>query len=144
MKQRHKVIGTVLVVLERNGCVFFIKRKNTGWQDGRFDLIAGHIEEGERVAEAAIREAQEEAGITIKKDDLQLIHVMSLKRQDGDGIYFTFKVHDWKGEPNANEIEKSDGCKWISKSNIDESEALDTIKYAFRCIHRGELYSEFN
>jgi len=38
------------------------QRKNTGFFDGHFSLVAGHMEDGETIITAAIREAQEEIG----------------------------------------------------------------------------------
>jgi len=142
MKQRHKVISGAMVILEREGKVFFIKRANTGWRDGQYDLIAGHVEQGERVADAAIREAQEEAGITINKSDLQLAHVLSLSREDGDAQYFYFKVTDWKGEPTAKEKDKSDGCGWYSYGDLEKVDVLPVVAHALSEVRAGKIYSE--
>jgi len=133
-----------MIILEKGGKCFFIKRKNTGWEDGKYDLIAGHVEQGEKLAEAAIREAKEEADIAIKKENLELVHILSLKRKDGDALYGYFVAKVWEGEPRAVEAEKSDGCEWIKKSEIQNREVLDIIKQAFRHIEKGVMYSEYD
>ena len=144
MKNRHKLISAAMTILVRDDTVFFIKRKNTGWEDDKFDLIAGHVEQGEKLAEAAIREAKEEANITIQKENLELVHILSLKRKDGDALYGYFVANAWEGEPRAVEAEKSAGCEWIKKSEIQNREVLDIIKQVFRHIEKGVRYSEYD
>lgn len=131
-----------MVILERDGKIFMIKRRNTGWQDGSYDLIAGHLEKGEKLKDTAIREAHEEAGITIRKEDLELVHVISLKRSDGDGVYGYFRARRWEGEPHAAEPEKSDGCKWLDAEDIKHKQILEIVRHALAHIARSEIYSE--
>jgi len=131
-----------MVVLERDGKIFLIKRANTGWRDGQYDLIAGHVEKNERVADAAIREAHEEAGIRIQKDDLELVHVLSLVRNDGDAEYFYFRALKWEGEPIANEKQKSDGYGWYDSDETRNIEVLPVVAHALKQIHEKNLYSE--
>lgn len=142
MKKRHGVISGAMVILERGGKIFMIKRKNTGWKDGSYDLIAGHLEMGEKLKDTAIREAREEAGITIHKEDLELAHVISLKRSDGDGVYGYFRARQWEGEPHAAEPEKSDGYKWLSLEDIKKEQILEIVRDVLVHIKNGEIYSE--
>ncbi len=133
-----------MVILERDGKIFMIKRRNTGWQDGSYDLIAGHLEMGEKLTDTAIREAHEEAGITISKEDLELVHVISLKRSDGDGVYGYFRARRWEGEPHAAEPEKSDGFKWLSRDDMKQEQILEIVRDVLEHIEKGKIYSEGN
>ncbi len=49
--------------------------------------VAGHIDAGETPKQAAIREAQEEIGITISENDLQLIGVFQCFQSYDNGIF---------------------------------------------------------
>jgi len=59
--QQPKVAGAVFIV--RDGAVLLIKRSNEP-QEGKWALPAGYIDEGEDPREAALREVNEETGIT--------------------------------------------------------------------------------
>ncbi|MEU4341495.1 NUDIX domain-containing protein [Nocardia sp. NPDC023852] len=74
--QRHTVTGDVHLVLRRGNTVLFGQRDNTGFEDGAWHLPAGHLEAGESVVTALIREADEEVGVTIKTEDVQFSHFM--------------------------------------------------------------------
>lgn len=62
-KQRHKIVPAVFLLLIKNNKVLLLKRQNTGYADGKYSLVSGHVDKGETMQEAIIREAKEEAGI---------------------------------------------------------------------------------
>jgi hypothetical protein len=52
------VVGDVhLILVNRAGRVLFGQRQNTGYEDGAWHLPSGHLEAGESVVAALIREA---------------------------------------------------------------------------------------
>jgi ADP-ribose pyrophosphatase YjhB (NUDIX family) len=54
------------VVIERDGRLLFGRRGPGGREAGRWSFPAGFVERGERVEEAAVREAREEVGLTVE------------------------------------------------------------------------------
>ena len=61
MKERFKLVITVgLVLLNDKGQVLLQKRCNTGYMDGKYGLVAGHLEKDESLVDGIIREAKEE------------------------------------------------------------------------------------
>ena len=58
------IIAAHLLVM-RGDELLFGRRVNTGFSDGMWHLPAGHLDAGESVTAAAIREAAEEIGIAI-------------------------------------------------------------------------------
>lgn len=64
-ENRFQLFCAVHLVLIQNNQVLLLKRKNTGYQDGNYGLVTGHMEKGETAKQAIIREAQEEAGIKV-------------------------------------------------------------------------------
>ena len=72
----------VHLLLVEDGRILLLKRFNTGYEEGNYSLVAGHIDGGEELKVAMIREAREEAGIEISASDLSvvgLMHVMTDK-----------------------------------------------------------------
>ncbi len=64
-----KVIDTVDGVLVCDGRVLLIERTKPPYED-KFVFPGGHVEEGESLAEAVIRELQEEVGVEVSASDL--------------------------------------------------------------------------
>jgi len=52
------VVPAAYVVLRRGDEVLMLLRANTGYMDGFWAVPAGHVEKGESVVEAAVREVR--------------------------------------------------------------------------------------
>lgn len=114
---RAKMPVAVHLFLCRGEEVLLLLRANTGYEDGKFGVVAGHVEAGETVTEAAIREAREEAGITVARGDLALAGIMHRKSQD-ERIDFFFEVHRWLGTPANCEPDKCAGLAWYRRDGL--------------------------
>ena len=66
MKDRYKYICAVYLILIKGNQILLLKRVNTGYEDGKYSLVAGHMDGNETIKQAMIREAREEAGIAIE------------------------------------------------------------------------------
>lgn len=64
---------TVGLILIKNNKILLMKRCNTGYEDGKYGLVAGHVESKESLKQAIIREAKEEIGINLSKQDLEYV-----------------------------------------------------------------------
>ncbi|MEU8924631.1 NUDIX domain-containing protein [Kitasatospora sp. NPDC048545] len=79
------VVGVHLVLIE-NGRVLLGQRTNTTFADQHWHAPAGHLEAEESVLAGMAREADEELGITIREEDLDLVHTLHhLDADDGAG-----------------------------------------------------------
>ena len=118
-----------------------LRRFNTGYIDGTYNLPAGHLEEGESLQQGAHREALEEAGITIT--DSKLVHTAYREGKNGR-IYIDtfFEVLAYQGEVYNAEPNKCDEVIWVSKDNLPHNIA-PSLKYILESIFQGEIYSEY-
>lgn len=103
--------------------MLLLRRFNTGYEDGNFSLIAGHLNGNEPLEHAMVREAQEEAGITIRPEELRLAHVLHRLTREADGllderIEFFFVVDQWQGELTIMEPDKCDALEWHSLCHL--------------------------
>ncbi len=85
MKRYSGIIAEVYLVLIREERILLLRRYQTGYEDGNYSLVAGHVEAEETCKEAMIREAEEEAGIEIDYENLEVVHVMHRKIEKKKG-----------------------------------------------------------
>lgn len=138
---RFKVGTTAHLFLLKNNKILLQRRCNTGFMDGYYSVIAGHINGGETIREAMIREALEEAGLEIEIDELKIIHVMHRKHKV-EKIDFFLSTKKWVGKPIIGEPEKADDLRWFDLEKLPTN-TVPYIKYALEQIAIGEIYSEF-
>lgn len=113
--------GSVHVLFYRNEEVLLLKRQNTGFQDGNWSVVAGRMDGGEEVIAAAIREAEEEAGVVIKPTDIEIIGVMHRKNTTSEWVDFFLNVHSWQGEITNKEPEKCEQLKWFHLKELPDN-----------------------
>lgn len=143
-KIRHTNIPECYVLLRKNANVFLLQRFNTGFNDGLFGTIAGHVEKRESFSKAACREAFEEAGIIVKPSDLAVCHVAHRLSTDGServGVYFF--ADRWEGTPYNAEPSKCDRADWFDVNNLPEN-TIPYMKSVIQDAFRGAFYSEFD
>ena len=138
---RFKLIAEVYLVLIHEGRLLMLRRFNTGYEDGRYSLVAGHVDGKETLAAAMAREAHEEAGLIIDPRDLTLVHTMHRKAED-ERLGFFFRPSKWIGEPENREPHKCDDLSWFPLDRPPH----DTIPYiqaAIGHIRADAPYSTF-
>ena len=69
IKERFKsvICADILIkkIIDGKECTLLMKRKNTGSNDGEYELPGGHLEANEDIFDAMIREVKEELLIKI-------------------------------------------------------------------------------
>lgn len=89
MQKRHLVRITVSVIVEHRGKILFVRERMKG---ARFiDPPVGHMDPGETVPQAAVREVREETGYRVKLTHLVgIYHNFYGSHPMGDSIRFVF------------------------------------------------------
>lgn len=120
---RYQVVPAAYVVLRRavDGVeqVLLQLRQNTGYRDGFWAAAAaGHVEAGESVLEAAVRETAEELAVRVEPGDLVPLTAMHRSQGNGDPIDervdFFFECRRWSGEPVLVEPHKAAALGWFA------------------------------
>ena len=141
-KERFKLIPSVYALFIKNKKILLLRRFQTGFEDGKYGLVAGHADGGETMRNAMAREALEEAGVKLKPDNLELVLTMHRWHGDHERIDLFFVAKDWKGEIKNMEPNKCDDLSWFPLNNLP----LNTIPYirsAIDCYLNGQKYIEF-
>lgn len=141
---RTSRIGTSVsayLILKQQDKILFHLRKNTGYCDGMWSLVAGHVEEGESATEGMIREAREEIGIELYPDQIQVVHVMHRKTNRLNVDVF-FDCKSWQGEIQNCEPEKCERLEFFNLSSLP-SNTVDYNKLVLNSVLEGKFYSEW-
>ena len=125
----------------RDDCLLLLRRFNTGWEDGKYSVPAGHLESGETVTAAALREAHEEVGVDLARADLSVVHVMH-RRSDEERIDFFLLVKRWTGEVSNREPDKCDDLSWYPIAALPGN-MIPYVRQGWEHQRRGILFSEF-
>lgn len=122
MEKRHTLPISVQLLLEKDNKILLMKRKNTGYEDGKYCLPGGHVEAHEEIRKALIREAKEEIGIDINMQDIEFYKVMNRKvNSNQEYIDFIFKANHWTGKISNKENNKCEEIIWANKKNLPEN-----------------------
>jgi 8-oxo-dGTP pyrophosphatase MutT (NUDIX family) len=118
---RFRLVAAVHLLLIREGRILLLRRANTGYEDGNYSVIAGHLDGDETVYAAIQREACEEAAITIERDDLSMVGVLQRRAAmagDDERIDFFLAASDWSGVIQNAEPQKCDELAWFPLAGL--------------------------
>jgi len=140
--ERFKMPVAVHLLLINDNKILLIKRFNTGYCDNMFSLPAGHVEKGENVRYAMIRETKEEINIDVS-NDLRVVQVMNRKGTDQERIDYFFLAKKWVGNINNNEPNKCSNIKWVTIDKIPQN-TIPYVKYAIEMYLKKEKFTMFD
>ena len=139
--ERFKLLIAVHLFLIHDNRVLLLRRFNTGYEDGNYSVVAGHLDGDEEIRTAMVREAWEEAGIGVSPDHLQVVGVMHRKSND-ERIDFFLATSTWSGEIVNREPTRCDQLTWFDLEKLPEN----MVPYARRALdsyRRGRWFDSF-
>lgn len=122
-----------------------VRRFQTGYEDGKYSLPAGHVERGESFSQCLVREVKEEINIDIRTDESDVVHVMHRDAKtevNNERIDIYWTVKRWNGEIHNPESHKCDDLSWFPLDGLPEN-TIPYIRHALECIQKGMMYSEY-
>jgi 8-oxo-dGTP diphosphatase len=142
--ERFRAVVAVHLVLLRGDEVLLLRRANTGYEDGNYSVIAGHLDGNETATQAMVREALEEAGIIVAPADLRFVHVMHRKEaaEADERIDLFFAATRWQGEPEIREPGKCSELRW-SPLDALPTNMVPYVQAALEHVRDHRVYAEF-
>jgi len=140
-ERRFKLIPTSHLILVDKGRILLLRRFNTGYEDGSYSVVAGHLDGNETFIQAINREAREEAGIEIRPEDLEVVHVMHRRGPNEERIDFFIRAQKWNGQLKIMELNKCDDLRWFDLDNLPEN-IIPYVGQAINCLTKKVFYSE--
>src|SRR5829696_2712913 len=142
--ERFRAIVAVHLLLHRGEQVLLLRRANTGYEDGNYSVIAGHLDGNETASQAMVREAAEEVGISVRPADLRFVHIMHRKEaaEADERIDLFFAATRWQGEPVIGEAEKCSELRWASLDALP-STMVPYVRSALDQYRQHQPYAEF-
>jgi len=124
---RYKVKVACYMIVFVDGKLLLMKRKNSGFHDGKYTVPSGHVESGENPLEGAIRETFEETGLIVKESAFScVIHRTVENIPNDDYMDFFFICESHEGVVKNKEPDK---CSEIILVEIDKLPDMLMVPY---------------
>lgn len=144
MQNQHyrSLVAVYALVINEQNEILLLRRANTGFCDGFYAMPAGHLEEGETLRQAVVRELKEEVGILAKEEDAEFVQLCHRFSQDRVYLDVFFRIRVWSGEVVNNEPEKCDHIDFFPTDSLPQP----IVSYQHRVIEDCRthcVYREF-
>lgn len=127
MARTENVELTALCLIHKEDAYLLQDRVKTDWRG--YTLPGGHIEAGESIVDAIVREMKEETGLTILNP--KLCGVKQFPLEDGRYIVFLFSVDKFVGELISSE---EGTMHWVQKTELSSVNLVSDFKELLQVI----------
>lgn len=118
MRRLETVELTVLCLIRRDGNYLLQDRVKEDWKG--FTMPGGHVEAGESIVDAVIREVREETGLTVRNP--RLCGVKQFPIEEGRYIVFLFRAEEFDGELTSSEEGQ---VRWVNEADLPYLDTVD-------------------
>ncbi|MBQ8621880.1 MAG: 8-oxo-dGTP diphosphatase [Oscillospiraceae bacterium] len=123
---------TVLCLIRDGGRILLQNRVKADWHG--YALPGGHVEPGESIVDAVIREMKEETGLTVKCP--RLCGVKQFPIEGGRYLVFLFTADRFTGTIHSS----AEGTmEWVTRDRIAEYPAVADLEELLQVMERGDL-----
>lgn len=139
--------GAVHAIIRKGDDILLVLRSHTGYEDGKYCLPSGRVEEGETFTAAAVREAREEVGLELDQDEIGFVYLQHrlVTNELGEPevwIDTFFEAGTWRGEPTNAEPDKHAEVAWCYSDELPDT-MMVSHRTALERIAAGHVYGEF-
>lgn len=135
MIRTEKVELTTLCLVQSEDAYLLQDRVKEDWKG--YTLPGGHIEMGESIVDAVVREIEEETGLTILNP--RLCGVKQFPIEDGRYIVFLFRADQYEGELISSE---EGTMHWIKKEDLSSVNLVNDFNELLQVI-LDDQFNEF-
>lgn len=135
--------ATICLLRRRDEVLLAMKKR--GFGTGKWNGVGGKVKDGETIIQAAVREAEEEIGVTLLS--LQQVAVLDFHfpdvpaEKDWDQQVTVFMTDKWRGEPTESE---EMAPKWFKVENIPYDQMWsDDILWMSKVFSGQKIKAEF-
>ncbi|MFG3589454.1 NUDIX domain-containing protein [Streptomyces sp. NPDC047990] len=137
------IVGVHLHLKDEQGRILLgLRHPDSAFAPDEWHFLAGHCER-EAAVRCLVREAQEEAGLIIEPDDVELVHVVHhIDSPTGRArIALVFQAHAWSGTPQLLEPDRCVAWQWFSPQDLP-AKVVPYTRQAIEGIGAGRSYSQ--
>lgn len=132
MKRRESIELTVLCLVHQGNNLLLQNRVKTDWHG--YALPGGHVEPGESIVEAVIREMEEETGLTVVSP--RLCGVKQFPIEGGRYLVLLFETETFTGTLRSSEEGQ---MTWISREMLAQYPIVDDLEELLEVMLRPDL-----
>lgn len=132
MGKRESVELTVLCLVHRGSEILLQNRVKEEWHG--YALPGGHVEPGESIVDAVVREMREETGLTILHP--RLCGVKQFPIDGGRYLVLLFETSQFEGELRSSE---EGPMEWVDRSKLAQYNTVDDLEEMLDVMLKPEL-----
>lgn len=132
MRRTEQTELTVLCLVCQDNKILLQNRKKEDWPG--YTLPGGHIEKGESIVDAVIREMKEETGLTIRNP--KLCGVKQFPIPEGRYVVFLFRTEEFKGQVVSSEEGE---VEWVDRKELEDYPLAEDFMELLQVMEAQEL-----
>ncbi|MDX3075791.1 NUDIX hydrolase [Streptomyces sp. MI02-7b] len=137
------IVGVHLYLEDSHGRILLgLRHPDSAYAGNTWHFLAGHCEREEAVS-CLIREAEEEAGLVIEPDDVELVHLVHLVDSPSarPRIGLIFRARTWSGTPTVREPDRCVEWRFWNPKDLPDA-VVPYTRQAIEGVLAGRLYSQ--
>lgn len=137
---KKPIVGVGIIIEDDEGKILVGKRIGSHAQ--KYSIFGGALEEGESFEAAAIREAEEELGITVINPKIVCVtNNLETYREEGvHTISVILHAESFKGEPKIMEPHKCADIRWVNPRKLPQPH-FDASRLGVECYLNSKFYA---
>ncbi|MFJ9331025.1 NUDIX domain-containing protein [Streptomyces sp. NPDC101230] len=137
------VVGVHLFLQDSEGRVLLgLRHPDSAYAGRLWHTLAGHCEREDAVS-SLIRETEEEAGLLLDREAIDLVHLLHSQNSPtaSPRIQLFFRARSWSGAPQVREPDRCVEWRWFNPKDLPDN-TVPYTRQAIEAILAGQPYSD--